>query len=159
MAKRKMKFNIIDAVILCILALAVAVLLYVFVFSDSTTDDYETYNVECVMEISSINELFRDSIQDGQTVMDAKLNKIGTVTKPPEIRPTIITAFDEETESEKYTEAEGLIDFYVTFTGEAEKTEWGYKFVDSHIAVNEQVRLQFSDMQCNATCVKMTVLD
>lgn len=160
MTKRKMKFNVIDAVIICILVLAAAVLLYVFVLSDTTTDEYEVHNVECVMEISSINEIFRDSIKDGQNVMSIKSkNSIGTVTQTPEIRPTILTAFDGETESEVYSEAEGLIDFYVTFQGEAEKTEWGYRFDDTYIAVNEQVVLQFSEMQCNATCIKMTVLD
>ncbi len=160
MEKRKFRFNLIDAFIILIILAAAALLVYVFLFSNKVVEKYETHEVECVVEITRINELFRDKLAEGDSVINYSNNRtIGKVTAPPERRPATTTAFDESTGEEVYPEVPGADDYIVTFVGTAEKTEWGYRFADQYITVNDTFGLQIGDIQCNCTCIKMTVLD
>ena len=160
MEKKKFRFNIIDIFILLIILAAIALLAYVFIFSDKTVENYENHEVECVVEISRINELFYDKFNKDDPVINVNNNKqFGKVTETPEKKQSITSAFDETEGVEIYPAVEGAFDYIVTFVGTAEKTEWGYRFADMYIAVNDTVTLQIGDMQCSATCIKMNVLD
>ncbi len=160
MEKKKSRFNIIDVFIILIILGAVALLGYVFIFSNKTVEKYETHEVECVVEFTRINELFRDKFNKGDPVINPSNNKqFGTVTETPERKRSITTAFDEVTGHEVYPEVEGADDYIITFVGTAEKTDWGYRFADMYIVVNDACTVRIGDMQCVGTCIKMTVLN
>ncbi len=160
MEKKKFRFNIIDVFIILIILAAIALLGYVFIFSDKTVEKYETQEIECVIEVTRINEIFRDKFNQGDPVINPTNNRqFGTVTETPERKRAITTAFDEKTGNEVYPEIEGADDYIITFVGTADKTEWGYRFADMYIYVGETSTIQFGDIQCNGTCIKMTVLD
>ena len=160
MEKKKFRFNAVDVIIILIIVAAVALLAYVFFFSNKTVERYDTYEVECVVEVSRVNELFRDKLNEGDPVINNANNKtFGRVTSPPERRPSVTAAFDEDTASEVYPEVPGSDDYIITFVGTAEKTEWGYRFADLYVTVNDTFTLQIGDVVCNCTCIKMTVLD
>ncbi|MBR3423580.1 MAG: DUF4330 family protein [Clostridia bacterium] len=160
MESKKYRFNIVDVFIILIILGAVALLGYVFIFSNKTVEKYETHEVECVVEVTRVNELFRDKFSQGDAVINPSNNRqFGTVTEAPERKRSVTTAFDEKTGNEVYPEVEGADDYIITFVGTADKTEWGYRFADMYINVAEQCTVQIGDMQCMATCIKMTVLD
>ncbi len=158
--RKKYKFNIIDLFIILIIVCAIALLAYVFIFSNKTVEKYDSFEVECVVEVTRVNELFRDKFNQGDPVINISNNRqFGTVTETPERKRSVTTAFDENTGSEIYPEVEGTDDYIITFVGTAEKTEWGYRFADMYLNVAEPCMLQIGDMQCSGTCIKMTVLD
>ncbi len=160
MERKKYRFNIIDVFIILIILGLIALLAYVFLFNSKSNENKEIAEVECVVEVSGINEIFRDKFNQGDIIKNVSNQKpIGTITETPERRRTVTTAFDEKTGSEVYPEVERLDDYIITFVGKAEKTDRGYLFADMYLNVCEPCIIQIGDLQCTGTCIKMTVLD
>lgn len=162
MEKKKFRFNIIDAIILFVILAAIALLVYVFVISDKTVEEYPKCQIECVIEVTRINENLANEAQigEGKNVFNPVNNKlIGKVISEPEIKNTITTSFDEETGQEIYPEVEGLKDIYFTLRLDAEKTEWGFAAGDLYFDVNDSVRFRVGDFECNGTCLDLKVID
>lgn len=161
MNEKKFRFNIIDVLILLILIVAAGVLAYVFILSDSDLEIKEQHNVEYVVEVTSVNEIFRNTVNEGDRVTLASNRKkeLGSVSAQPEIAQTLKTSFDEKRGIEVYSPADGLIDMTITFRGTAEKTEWGYSLDGVYICVNDTIDLIFGDTRLNVTCVRVNVLD
>ena len=129
---------------------------------DKTVEEYDKYQIECVMEVTRINENLAGELEigEGSNVYNPANNKlIGTVVAEPEFKNTITTAFDEESVQEIYPEVEGLKDIYITVRVEAEKTEWGYAAGDLYFVVNSSARFRVGDFECNATCLDLKVVD
>ena len=84
MSKRKLRFNAIDALIILVIAAAVFVLLYVFVFSGrgtQTAAEVTTTTIRYVVELQNMDEHLQDAVKKGQLVEDAvERKKIGTVS-------------------------------------------------------------------------------
>ena len=163
MSEKKFKFNIIDAVIILVLVAAIAVLAYVFVFSDDSEVNGDVHTVEYVVEVSSLNrELFHNAVKEGDLVtFDADREVVlGHVTTAPLERTSIKTEYDNETGKEVYTEAPGLIDMTITFQATAVETEWGYCIDDeAYITVNNTNEFIIGELRCVALCTEVTVLD
>ena len=84
MRKRKMKFNLMDVLILLAVAAVAAVLLYVFVFSENTPVDSlggtPTTKITYVVELTAVEDGLSDNISVGETLVDAaKKMNIGTI--------------------------------------------------------------------------------
>ena len=161
MTGKKFRFNIIDALILLILLAAGAVLAYVFVLSDTTLVKGENHTVEYVVEVTSVNEIFKDSVKEGDkvTLASDRKKELGEISKKPESYASVKTGFNNETGEEEYSFGDGLVDMVITFRGETEKTEWGYSNDDVYILVNDSIELIFGDFKGTATCIEVTVLD
>ncbi len=163
MAGKKTKFNIIDILIVAILVVAISVLAYVFVISDKTDEEGEKHTIEYVIEATSLNEIFRDSVAEGDKVFidtGATPKEIGVVSAPPQVTQNYKTYFNNETGEEVYTPADSLINIKITFRATAEKTEWGYCIEDfSYITVNNSNVFYIGDLQCAAVCTALTVID
>ena len=75
MRKRKMKFNIMDVLILLAVAAVAAVLVYVFVLSENTPVDSlggtPTTKITYVVELTGIDDALSDNISVGETLIDA----------------------------------------------------------------------------------------
>ena len=163
MTDRKFRFNFIDALIIFVLIVAIAVLAYVFVISDDTVVKVrDTHTVEYVMIGTSINEAFKDSIHEGDQVVLSKdrTKYIGVVTTEPEVTPHYKEAFDYNTGKEVYSEGDGLVDIIITFRAEADKDAWGYNICDNYFLVNGSYSLSFGDVAIPAAdCLEVRVLD
>ena len=162
MSEKKFRFNIIDAVIVLVLIAAVAVLGYVFIISDDTEVKGETHTVEYVIEVTSLNSMFADSVVEGDhvTFENNRDLDLGTVSAPPQVKTSIKTGFDAEKEEEVYAEAEGLIDMIITFRATTVETEWGYCIDDeAYIAVNNSNDFIIGDLRCVGVCTDVTVID
>ena len=70
MNKKKIKFNLIDLFIVLVIAAAVFLLLYVFVFSGNKNhaEDVTYTDIEFVFEINEVDARFEDLIKVGQSV-------------------------------------------------------------------------------------------
>lgn len=162
MTDRKFKLNFIDILILAVLVVALGVLAYIFVFSDTTIVEGEHHTVEYVVEISSVNaEAFKDAVNVGDTVaLEEKRSTIlGTVTGV-ETRDCYKAGYSNTEKKEVYTKDEDRVDFVITFTADTELDKWGYCIADDvHLPVNTTIRLIFGNLSGSATIIKNTVLD
>lgn len=162
MTAKKFKFNVIDAIIILVLVAAIAVLAYVFVFSDESDVKGDVHTVEYVIEVTSLNEIFRDAVSTGDKVTFETDREIflGTVTAPPEVRTSMKTNYDNESGEEVYSAAQGLIDMTITFRATVEETEWGYCIDDkAYITVNNSNDFIIGDLRCVGICTEVTVID
>ena len=163
MTERKFKLNLIDILILVVLAVAVAVLGYIFVFSDDTTKEGEMHTIEYVLEITSVNKEIANAhkIEPGASViLDHNRTKvIGTVSKPAQYLDCYKASYSNDEGKEVYTIAENLTDIYVTFTAEAELTEWGYRIAETeYLPVNAAINLIIGDFHCSAVCIENNIV-
>ena len=162
MTAKKFRFNIIDAIILLVLIAAVAILAYIFVFSDDSEIEGEPHTVEYTVIVQSVNGKFKDSIKEGDRVSlesNRKLN-LGEVVSY-EYGASVKTEFNKTTEKEFYPiTSEELIDMKITFRADTIKTEWGY-CVDgeAYLPVNSSHEFVIGDFRCVAVCSGVKTID
>lgn len=162
MTKKKMRFNIIDAVILIIVAAAIALLGYIFIFSDDSEAPKDIHTVEYVLVVERVNkDLYdNDPIKNGAVVYDAeKKTVLGYVSDEPETPNTFDPGYNPELQKEVYAPRTDLIDVYVTIRCTAEKNEWGYTVSDVSMPVGATTKLIIGNMFATATTIEMNVLD
>jgi len=166
MAAKKFRFNIIDAVILLVLVAAIAVLGYIFVFSDNSEVEGEPHTVEYTILVTSINGKFKDSIKEGSRVSlesNRKLN-LGEVVDY-QYGGSVKTEFNKkigEEAAEVYSvmDEDLLLDMVITFRADTKKTEWGYCIDDeAYLHVNNSMEFVIGDFRCVGVCTGVKVID
>ncbi|MBR3999096.1 MAG: DUF4330 domain-containing protein [Clostridia bacterium] len=148
MTGRKVRFNAIDAVILLILAAAVGVLLYIFVFSKDTAQATEgnTRTIQYVVEIANIDEHFADDAKAGQPVQEAvKRKRIGTVVGV-QTYPYEKNTFSYDTGRTTVASAEGRITMKITIEANVTETDRAFTADGCEIRVGEQYSLMLPGM-------------
>ena len=158
MSKTKIKFNIMDALILLTVLAVTAVLLYVFVFSetdDGLTTDENSYTLTYVVEVVGISEEFADKIVIGSPVIDSskKLN-IGTVTAVEE-HPYQYLGTNLTEGSLVVNSVDGQCNLYVTIQADAVLDGIGYSIGGYDIYVGGKVYLSFADLVCTGYCISL----
>ena len=157
MSKKKVKFNIMDALILIAVLAVAAVLLYVFVFSESgegLNDD--AYTLTYVVEISRLNEEFADRVAVGDAVVEsAKKLPIGTVVAI-EKHPHEHLGEKAKDGSVTLTTVEGFCDLYVTIEAPASLSGISYNINGYELRVGTKIYLSFSDLVSEGHCISLS---
>ncbi len=157
---RKLRFNLIDLVILAVIVLAALLLLYVFVWSGrgETAEGDQYADIEYVIEIQNVNEAFASSIQAGQPVEDAVERKNMGEVKWVSTKPTQVINFNYTTGKEEYSEVEGKINLYVTISARAVETESSFTVNGYEVCVGKQMSAIFPNFQGYGYCIELTKL-
>jgi len=159
MGKRKIRVNGMDIVILAVLAAAVALLLYIFVWSDEGTGAAQTEyaSITYVIEVKEIDERFAGMVKTGQKIEDAvKHGPLGTVSGV-EVQDTLLAKYDEISGREVYHPIPGKVNMYITVTAEAAVSELGYSVGGEMVRVGKFFSLQCPELQCYGYCIKLDV--
>ena len=159
MGKRKVRVNGMDLVILAVILAAVALLLYVFVWSDESTDASQTQytDITYVVEIKEIDERYAGMVKVGQQIEDAvKHGALGTVAGV-EVQTTLVPKYDETTGKEVYSPVPGKINLYITVTAEAAISSLGYSVSGEMIRVGKHISMQCPELLCHGYCIKLDV--
>lgn len=161
MKKRKIRINGMDFAILAVIAAAVFLILYIFVWSDDTdTIQSETAEILYVVEVVGIDEQFEDLIKEGQRVEDAvKRGVMGTVEGKPEVRDMLKAEFDNVSGQEVYNTVPGKSNLYITIRADASVTDRGYSVNDEYIYVGAQLSMVFPEMKCDGYCIQLDVVE
>ncbi len=158
MAKRKTGFNLMDAVILAAILAVIALLLYVFVFSESASlqsGDNNKYTLTYVVEATKISDEFTDMIEVGDPVIDsAKKMKIGTVTAV-EVQPYLYLGTDMHEGELVLNPVDGYSNLYVTIQADAVLNDISYSIDGYEMYVGAKIFLSFSDMVCTGYCISL----
>lgn len=161
MSKRKLKINGMDVVILAVIAVAVLLLLYVFVWSaGGETTETEYVDLVYVLEVTNLDGQFQNSIQAGQPVLDAvKRGSMGTVQATPQVIPMKVAAYDNESGQEVYNEVPGKYRMLVSIEAKAVVSPQEYTVGGQVICVGEKLSLVFPNMKCDGYCVDVMVVE
>ncbi len=158
MAKRKTGFNLMDAVILVAILAVVALLLYVFVFSESASvqaGNTDSYTLTYVVEATKISEEFADKISIGDTVIDsAKKMRIGTVTAV-EVKPYEHMATNLHEGKLVLTPVDGYKNLEITVQADAVLDGISYSINGYEVYVGAKIFLSFGDMVCSGYCISL----
>jgi len=161
MNKRKIRINGMDIVILAVIAAALALLLYIFVWSaEPETAEAEYVDLVYVLEVTSLEGQFQNLVQAGQPVQDAvKRGNMGTVRSTPQITPMKKAEFDNDTRQEVYNEVPGKYRMLVSIETSAVVTEQGYVVNGQEIRVGSFMSLVFPGLKCDGYCVDLEIAE
>ena len=158
MSKRKLRFNAIDALIILVIAAAVFVLLYVFVFSGRGTQNAAEVNyttINYVVEIQNLDEHLTEAVKKGQPVEDAvERKKIGTVSGVQPVKYEKIT-FDSQNGVETAAAVEGKITLKITIEAQAVESDRAFTVDGCEIRVGQQYSLILPDLYGFGYCTEI----
>ena len=157
MKTRKLRFNAVDAFILLLLAAAIGVVLYVFVFSGRNTAAAEVsyQDIQYVIEVQNIEERFSDRVKKGQSVEEAvERRQIGTVVGVQAVPASRIT-FDSETGRETVSAYEDRIHLKITIEAQAVETEREFQADGCTIRVGQLYSLILPDFYGYGYCTEL----
>ena len=157
MSKRKLRFNAVDALIILVIAAAVFVLLYVFVFSGRGTQAAEVNytTIHYVVEIQNIDEHLEDAVKKGQLVEDAvERKKIGTVSGTQAVKFEKNT-FDYENGQMTTSAVDGKITLKITIEAQAVETDRAFTVDGCEIRVGQQYSLILPDLYGYGYCTEI----
>ncbi len=162
MKTRKLRINGMDLVILLVLAAAVCLLLYVFVWSDKgeVSQSGEKAEIEYVVELSGLEEQFADRIKEGEPVLDAVLRgSMGAVFGTPESITAERINMDIDSGRLVSSTYPGRVNMYITIRAEADVTEREYSIAGQPVYVGAKLSLLFPGMKCDGYCIKIKAID
>ena len=159
MRKRKMKFNIMDVLILLAVTAVAAVLLYVFVLSENTPVDSlggaPTTKITYVVELTGIDDALSDNISVGETLIDAaKKMNIGTIVAV-ETQPYVYLGKNLTDGTMELTTVDNKSTVYVTVEADATLTGISYSISGYDIYVGEKVYLSLPDFTGTGYCISL----
>lgn len=159
MRKRKMKFNIMDVLILLAVAAVAAVLVYVFVLSENTPVDSlggaPTTKITYVVELTGIDDALSDNISVGETLIDAaKKMNIGTIVAV-ETQPYVYLGKNLTDGTMELTTVDNKSTIYVTVEADATLTGIAYSISGYDIYVGEKVYLSLPDFTGTGYCISL----
>ncbi|MBQ5355191.1 MAG: DUF4330 domain-containing protein [Clostridia bacterium] len=156
MTRKKLSFNLVDVLILLVIAAAAFLVLYVFVLSgrggvaESASDPV---GIRYVVEIVNLDDRFAGSVKEGQAVFDGVTQKkIGEVDDV-EIVPYEKIVFDYDNAKERVSEAEGRQTMRITVTADAVETDRAFTVNGTVIRVGTQYSLMLPDFYGVGFCI------
>lgn len=154
MAKKKIRFNAVDAVILLFAVLAVAAFGYVFLSGQNADSekDAKTVKVQYVLKVPEIKDIFLGNIKKGDELIDSDVDKkLGTVVAVSSA-PAKRIGTNTATGAQVISEIEGRSNLFITLESEAQFVNDKY-FVDGvWITVGNSIGFITPDL-CASSCV------
>ena len=161
MRKTKLKFNLMDALLLLIIAAVAVALLYIFVWSEQHSVDSlagkETVRITFVVELTGLQEDYADKIEVGDTPSDSyKKVPLGVITAM-ESRPYIYTGTNLHDGTKVLSTVEDQVSLYLTIETDAVPSGYGYTVSGSDMYVGRLLYLSFQDIVCAGYCIAMDI--
>jgi len=161
MTNRKLRFNLVDLLILLAAAAAVLFLLYFFVWRGRDTAqlaETQKVNIEYTIEIQKIDPFMKNAVAAGQPVRDAvEQKKIGSVKSVSDL-PAQDINFGYREGREVYSLVEDKINLHITVAAEAIETESSFTVDGYEVCVGKLMSVYLPDFQGYGYCIGMKKL-
>ena len=159
--KRKMRFNIIDLLLIVIAVAVVAALLYVFLpnsFIKSIFAD-ESVTIQYAIEFKGVDEAFLESIKENDIVIDSVTKaELGTVTAVDYSTQYTELKYDEESGNGVLSVVPNKHNVIVTITATAaHDADKGYTVGGLRIAVGELIAVRFPNFTGEGYCISVPI--
>lgn len=137
MSEKKVKFTVIDLIIILVVFAIVAVGAYKIV--PSMLNSTEKEKVNFTVMIQNKDDSFANAITVGDNVTISLTEKDGGVVKNVESKPAVTTAFNSIDGTYSNEVIGGKYDVYVTIEAEAEVSELAIKAGDTAVKVGAEI--------------------
>lgn len=164
MQKRKTGFNIIDALIIILVA-AVGIGIYFIFFGNKgvapTTDSDEPQisKVRYVLQVNQLPADYFDNIKVGETVIDYGTHTDAGTVVAVDYENYVYVGHDKTTGEQKLTPVEDSINLYVTVEGEAVMENESYYINDTSIYVGKRLDMMMPDLFCCGNLISLEIID
>lgn len=160
MARKKIRFNVVDAVIILFVAAAVAVFGYVFLSEKTVgTGGNEKVKIQYVLKVGEIRDMYLGNIAKDDEVHDADTDKkLGTVVAVSSV-PAKRIGTDASTGAQVVSEVEGRSNLYVTIETEAQRVEEKYLVDGVSIMVGSVVNFITPNLYAASNIVSVEIVD
>lgn len=159
MAKRKFRFNLIDAVIILIVLAAVAIFGYVFL-SEGSSDEKpeEVVKIQYVLQTVDLEDMFAGSISENDIIYESSTKKeLGKVVSVTD-EPAYFTGTDRKNSMHVISEIEGKCNLFVTVEAEAESLKNGYEVDGSVLIVGGTMMFETPNLISNSNIISIEVV-
>jgi hypothetical protein len=152
MERKRYKFNIIDGVIIIVLAAVLAAIGY-NLYKDRLTGG-ETADIRYVIEVDNVREELCDKVIEGQLAYSESTGQIiGTVSVTEDRAATIVSY---GTDGGTVNEVPGMRVMYITLTANASVTDEGYVSGGETVRTGSKIAVMLPDFYCEGTCISVT---
>ncbi len=153
---KKIKFNIIDAVIIAAVIAALAIFGY-FAMGSWELSEGETEKVMCyTVELSNVTEEYLNRVNVGDEVFDViKGAAIGKVAEVGEIKPFERISNDEENGIYVKTPVPERYTYTVKIRTPYEESDKGYTINDMEIKVGKKITFKTKNLASDAVILKL----
>lgn len=161
MAKKKIRFNAVDAVIILFVAAAVAVFGYVFLNEKSVGSAVGSENVKIqyVLKVGELKDIFIGNVEKGDKLIDSDANKkIGTVVAVSSA-PAKRIGTNGLTGAQVISEIEGRSDLYITVEADAQFMDDKYLVDGIFITVGTVVNFATPNLYAASNIVSVEILE
>ena len=159
MIKSKVKFNIIDFLILfLVIAIIGFGVFWLTPWSQGLKNKMNTtVSIQYSLEIQNVDRQFINQISEGNSVIDSiSKNELGTVVAAEAHEHEILSA--DENSQGIMVEYPNAYDLIITVSSNATyKSGTGYSINGCRIAIGEQMSLRFPGFVCEGYCIALTV--
>ncbi len=158
--KKKFSFNIIDAALVVIALVAIAVLIFVFNNKDIVKPQgNERVQIEYTITVSPVREEFINLVKIGDKVTNTAVmetcGEVVTVTNSD----YIYEGTNDSTGEKVYTPYPGMKTMVIKIKANAAKTDYGYSVNGFDIVIGEKVSIRVPDYTGIGICTAIKVLD
>lgn len=152
MERKKYKFNIIDGVIILVLAAVLIAVGYRF-YTDRISAG-ETADIRYVIEVDNVREEFCDKVTPGQTAYSETTGQIiGTVAVSEDRAATWVSY---SSAGGTVSDVPGMRVMYITLTSNASVTDEGYVSGGEAIRTGSEIAVMLPDFYCVGKCISVT---
>lgn len=156
MSNRKLRFNMIDVLIILLVIAAIAVL-YIMVFSGrgNQTAEIKYTTIRYVVEVQDVAKNTDEMIKKGQLVEDAvERKKIGTVAGV-QTSPFAKLTYDYEKDTQVSSVVEDRDTLKITIEAKAQETDRAFTVDGCEIRVGQQYSVMLPDFYGIGYCVEL----
>lgn len=159
--KKKVRFNIIDLLLILIAVSVVAALLYVFLPNSFIKNIFADDNVtiQYAIEFKGVDEAFLESIKENDIVINSVTKaEIGTVTAVDYSTQYTELKYDEESGNAVLSVVPNKHNVIVTITAQATyDADKGYTVGGLRIAVGELIATRFPNFTGEGYCISVPI--
>lgn len=161
MRKTKVKFNLMDALILLAIAVVAVLLLYIFVWSEERSIDSftgtEPSHATYVIEVSDVPEEFSDKVKVGEKVIDSSTKTSLGAVQALETQDYYVTTLNLHEGTQVLSRVEDRINLYITIEADALMDGYTYTVGGTELYVGRLLYLSFTDFVCSGYCIALDV--
>ena len=159
--KRKIRFNLIDFLLIVIALLLVAVLVYVFLPNSVIKGFFaeDSVSIQYAIEFKGVDEAFLESIKQDDLVIDSVSKaEIGVVTAVDYSTQYTELTYDEGSSTGVLSVVPNKYNVIVTITAMADySADTGYTIGGVRIAVGELIAARFPNFACEGYCISVPI--
>ena len=157
MKKRKIRFNIVDVIIILVL-IALAFAVYRTVSGEKKAEANGAVTLRCVFRSDVIPDGLEANFRIGESVFaDGGKVRLGTVSAT-EVRPAVHTGVNTATGDTVFSDIEGKYTVYVTVDAAAEKSDNSYYIDGLEMLVGMHFDALTPEISCGCECISIETL-